>query len=260
MNAQNIDNKPKVQKESKNKIRVEFDRTPLKERLKAKFLSLFFLKKVFWYIFRLVLLVGISFVVLFPFFTKIAGSFMGQDDFVDVTVRLIPKNFTFETYKQIWIENKYMEAFFNTLALSLSSALIQTFVCCVVAYGLAKFKFKGIPEGCASTTIPVGTRGELQCGKAHIRCTLDESGPHEYEVEISDIHRDATSNKCFTVKVTDQELIAKTGGIIQGMSGSPIVQNGKLVGAVTHVLIGDPTSGYGIFVDNMLSQMGDLAG
>ncbi len=143
MNAQNIDNKPNVQKETKNKIRVEFDRTPLKERLKAKFLSLFFLKKVFWYIFRLVLLVGISFVVLFPFFTKIAGSFMGQNDFVDVTVRLIPKNFTFETYKQIWVENKYVEAFFNTLTLSLSTALIQTFVCCVVAYGLAKFKFKG---------------------------------------------------------------------------------------------------------------------
>ena len=143
MNAQNIDNKPKIQKESKNKIRVEFERTPLKERLKAKFLSLFFLKKVVWYIFRLVLLVGISFIVLFPFFTKITGSFMASEDFVDVTVRLIPKNFTFETYKQIWIENHYVEAFLNTLLLSLSSALIQTFVCCLVAYGLAKFKFKG---------------------------------------------------------------------------------------------------------------------
>ena len=65
MNAQNIDNMPKVQKETKNKIRVEFERTPLKERLKAKFLSLFFLKKVVWYIFRLLLIVGISYVVLF---------------------------------------------------------------------------------------------------------------------------------------------------------------------------------------------------
>ena len=143
MNAQNIANKPKVQKETKNKIRVEFERTPLKERLKAKFLSFYFLKKVVWYIFRLILLVGISFVVLFPFFTKIAGSFMAAEDFVDATVRLIPKNFTMETYKQIWIENKYMEAFVNTIVLSLSSALLQTFVCCFVAYGLAKFKFKG---------------------------------------------------------------------------------------------------------------------
>ena len=90
MNAQNSLDKPKVMKESKNKIRVDFERTPLKERLKAKFLSLFFLKKLVWYVFRLVLLIGISYIVLFPFFSKIAGSFMSPDDFVDVTVRLIP--------------------------------------------------------------------------------------------------------------------------------------------------------------------------
>ncbi len=143
MNAQNVDNKPKVQKETKKKIRVEFERTPLKERLKAKFLSLFFLKKVVWYIFRLVLLVGISYIVLFPFFSKIAGSFMSPDDFVDVTVRLIPKNFTLDIYKAIWTELKYFEAFTNTLILSFTTALIQTFICCFVAYGLAKFKFKG---------------------------------------------------------------------------------------------------------------------
>ena len=143
MNAQNIDNKPKVTKESKNKIRVDFERTPLKERLKAKFLSLFFLKKVVWYLFRLVLLIGISYIVLFPFFTKIAGSFMAPDDFVDVTVRLIPKNFTLDTYKAIWIDQHYLQAFTNTLFLSLSTALIQMFVCCLVGYGLAKFKFKG---------------------------------------------------------------------------------------------------------------------
>ena len=143
MNAQNIDNKPKITKESKNKIRVDFERTPLKERLKAKFLSLYFLKKVVWYLFRLVLLIGISYIVLFPFFTKIAGSFMAPDDFVDVTVRLIPKNFTLDTYKAIWIDQHYLQAFINTLVLSLSTALIQTFICCLVGYGLAKFKFKG---------------------------------------------------------------------------------------------------------------------
>ena len=63
----------------------------------------------------------------------------------------------------------------------------------------------------------------------------------------------ATGSKCFTITVTDPSLIEKTGGIVQGMSGSPIIQNGKLVGAVTHVLINDPTAGYGIFIENMMN-------
>ncbi len=143
MNAQNIDNKPKVQKETKNKIRVEFERTPLKERLKAKFLSTFFLQKVIFYIFRLVLLVGVAYLILFPFFSKITGSIMAPEDFADATVRLIPKNVSFDIYKAIWVDNAYLEAFTNTLLLSVSTALLQTFICCFVAYGLAKFKFKG---------------------------------------------------------------------------------------------------------------------
>ena len=143
MNAQNIENKPNVRKNTKRKIRVDFERTPLKDRLKSKFLSLFFFKKVGWYIFRLVLLIGISYIVLFPFFSKIAGSFMAPNDFIDATVRLIPKNFTLDIYEAIWNENHYLEAFFNTLGLSLITSLIQTFICCFVAYGLAKFKFKG---------------------------------------------------------------------------------------------------------------------
>ena len=143
MNAQNIDNKPTVKKNTKNKIRVEFERAPLKERLKAKFLSLYFVKKVVWYIFRLVLLIGVSYIVLFPFFSRIAGSFMLPDDFVDATVRLIPKKFSTDTYSAIWKENSYFEAFTHTLFLSGMSAILQTFICCFVAYGLAKFKFKG---------------------------------------------------------------------------------------------------------------------
>ncbi len=143
MNAQNIDNKPKVRKESKNKIRVEFERAPLKERLKAKFLSLFFLKKVVWYIFRLILLVGISYIILFPFFSKISSSVMAPEDFVDVTVRLVPKNFSIDIYKAVWTELDYFSALTNTIFLSVSAALIQTFICCLVAYGLAKFKFRG---------------------------------------------------------------------------------------------------------------------
>ena len=143
MNAQNIDKKPKVQKETKNKIRVEFERTPLKERLKAKFLSTFFLTKVIFYIFRLVLLIGIAYIVLFPFFSKISGSLMAPQDFADVTVRLIPKNISFDMYSAIWEENYYVQALANTLLLSASAALLQTFICCFIAYGLAKFKFKG---------------------------------------------------------------------------------------------------------------------
>ena len=143
MNAQNLNNKPKVMKESKNKIKVEFDRTPLKERLKAKFLSMYFVTKVLIYILRLILLIGVSYVVLFPFFSQIAGSFMEPADFIDATVRLIPKHFTLDIYKAIWTELDYMTAFANTLFLTLSSALIQTFICSFIAYGLAKFKFRG---------------------------------------------------------------------------------------------------------------------
>ena len=71
-------------------------------------------------------------------------------------------------------------------------------------------------------------------------------------VKIAQISRDDSSTKNFIIEVTDQELINLTGGIIQGMSGSPVIQNGKLVGAVTHVMIGEPTRGYGIFIENML--------
>ena len=139
----NMQNTPKITKESKNKIRVEFERTPLKERLKAKFLNLYFFQKVAWIIFRMALLVGISYVVLFPFISKIAGSFMSPEDFVDVTVRLIPKNFTLDIYKAVLFELDYWEAFTNTMIISLICALLQTFICCLIGYGLAKFRFKG---------------------------------------------------------------------------------------------------------------------
>ena len=138
-----IDNQPKIKRESKNKIRVEFERTPLKERLKAKFLSMFFLKKVVWFVFRLVLLVGIAYLVLFPFISKIMGSFMAPEDFIDATVILIPKNWTVDMYKYIFLELDYTTGFLNTLMLAGSTAVLQTFVCAFVSYGLAKFKFKG---------------------------------------------------------------------------------------------------------------------
>ncbi|MBE6541390.1 MAG: carbohydrate ABC transporter permease, partial [Ruminococcaceae bacterium] len=133
----------KVKRESKNKIRVEFDRTPLLERLKARFVNTYTLGKIVWYLFRFILLVGVSYVILFPFFTKIASSFMSPEDFVDVTVRLIPKHPTLEIYKAIITDNGYFTAFFNTFVLSFICAILQTFVCSFVGYGFAKFKFKG---------------------------------------------------------------------------------------------------------------------
>lgn len=138
-----MDNTVKVKRESKNKIRVDFERAPLKERLKAKFLNMFFLKKVVFMIFKLVLLFGVSFVILFPYISKIFGSFMSPSDFKDVTVILISKNPTIDQYRYIITENGYLGALLNTFLTSLSIALIQTVVCALIAYGLAKFKFKG---------------------------------------------------------------------------------------------------------------------
>ncbi len=114
--------------------------------------------------------------------------------------------------------------------------------------------FGTLPRGLPSEPLSLGLRDELREGEAYIWCTLDEQGPQKYSVEISSIDRTQRDGKCFTVKVTDPKLLSITGGIVQGMSGSPIIQGGKLVGAVTHVLINDPTSGYGIFIENMLAR------
>jgi stage IV sporulation protein B len=103
------------------------------------------------------------------------------------------------------------------------------------------------------TEIPVGKREDVHEGKAEIISTLKNGKTAKFTVEIHDIDRDAEGNKCFKVKVTDQALIAISGGIVRGMSGSPIIQDGKLIGAVTHVLVANPTEGYGIFIENMLN-------
>lgn len=101
----------------------------------------------------------------------------------------------------------------------------------------------------------IGLRDELEEGEATVYCTLTSNEIRAYTVKISDIKRGETGPKCFTVTVTDPALLKQTGGIVQGMSGSPIVQNGKLVGAVTHVLVNKPTTGYGIFIENMLLKL-----
>jgi len=114
--------------------------------------------------------------------------------------------------------------------------------------------FSEVPET-SCDPMPVGLREELEEGDAYILCTLDSNKLDRYDVKISNINRDAAGSKCFAVTVTDPDLLACSGGIVQGMSGSPIIQNGKIVGAVTHVLINDPTTGYGIFLENMLVNM-----
>ena len=143
MNANQVQDAPKIKRESKNKIKVDFDRTPLIERLQAKFLNANFMVNLLWYIFRLLFLIGVSYVILFPFFAKITASFMSPSDFVDVTVQMVPKAPTFDTYAAIIKDNSYWTALVNTLLLAGSCAVLQTFVCSLIGYGFAKFKFKG---------------------------------------------------------------------------------------------------------------------
>ena len=105
--------------------------------------------------------------------------------------------------------------------------------------------------------IPVASYSEIQTGPAAIRSTVDESGPRDYSVEILKIYPQSRSDgRNLLIKVTDPDLLQTTGGIVQGMSGSPIIQDGKLVGAVTHVLVNQPDTGYGIFIENMLDAAG----
>ena len=100
--------------------------------------------------------------------------------------------------------------------------------------------------------IPTGLKQEIQTGKAEIRCDIGD-GIREYQCEILEIDSNARdTNKCFVLRITDDDLLSRTGGIVQGMSGSPVLQNGKLIGAITHVFVNDPTKGYGIFIDEML--------
>ena len=108
------------------------------------------------------------------------------------------------------------------------------------------------PAGEAVETL---TREEVATGPVQLLVSLDETGPQLYEAEIQEIiNRDKTT-KNLVVQVTDPRLLERTGGIVQGMSGAPILQNGKLAGAITHVFTEDPTLGYGIFISNMLEGM-----
>lgn len=104
--------------------------------------------------------------------------------------------------------------------------------------------------------MPIGLKQDVEPGKAQILCCVDgEKIPKSYDVNIKAVHLDHDNiNRGIELEVTDAALLEQTGGIVQGMSGSPILQNGKIVGAVTHVLVNDPTRGYGIFIENMLEH------
>ena len=116
-------------------------------------------------------------------------------------------------------------------------------------FGFIDKKFMGDRE-----EYEIGLKDELQLGQAEIMCQLDSGNVRKYSVSITKIHGENDPDKNFVIEVTDESLLEKTGGIVQGMSGSPIIQNGKLVGAVTHVLVNNPKKGYGIYIENMLKK------
>ncbi|MCF6465882.1 SpoIVB peptidase [Clostridium sp. Cult2] len=107
-----------------------------------------------------------------------------------------------------------------------------------------------------SKAIPIGFKEEVKEGKAHILTTINNNRIERFEIEIIKTQLQQYPNqKSMTVKITDKRLLQKTGGIVQGMSGSPIIQNGKLIGAITHVFVNDPAKGYGIYIEWMLEQV-----
>lgn len=106
----------------------------------------------------------------------------------------------------------------------------------------------------ANTLMEVASADEITEGNATILCEVDSSGTREFNVQIKKIDKNNKNGRDMIIEITDPELLDITGGIVQGMSGSPILQNGRIVGAVTHVFVNDPTRGYGIFIENMLSE------
>ena len=110
-----------------------------------------------------------------------------------------------------------------------------------------------LPDYC-TTPLPAAEREDVKCGKAEIISTVKNGMRATYQIEIYDVDYTSTGSKSFKIKVTDPTLISLSGGIVRGMSGSPIIQDGKLVGAVTHVMVANPTEGYGIFIENMLNS------
>ena len=119
-------------------------------------------------------------------------------------------------------------------------------------FGIAETK---INNPIFTRPLPVASKNEIKTGKAQIITTIDGINPKLYDIEIEKlIKQDKPSSKSMIIKITDKELLRKTGGIVQGMSGSPIIQDGKIIGAVTHVLVNRPDVGYGIYIEWMLKD------
>ncbi len=126
------------------KKKIKFDDSLSKwERFKLKYLTLFTFKKFLWAFFRYAFLIGISYVILFPYYSKISTSFMTGDDLVDISVKLVPKYPTLDNYKIIINETEFLNAMLNTAILSLFCGVIQMLICSLVGYGFSKFNFKG---------------------------------------------------------------------------------------------------------------------
>lgn len=122
-------------------------------------------------------------------------------------------------------------------------------------YGIYGTLYESVELSEFSAPIPVAHRDEVQLGEASILATIDHEGVKEFSCEIIKLTEQTYSGqKGIVIRITDAELLDKTGGIVQGMSGSPIIQNGKLTGAVTHVFVNNPTKGYGLYADWMLEQ------
>ena len=121
----------------------------------------------------------------------------------------------------------------------------------------ANEKYRSVGTGAeagSSAGVSVGAGAAVTTGAAEILSNVDGEQVQRFSIRIDRVDPDAKNGRNLLITVTDEALLAKTGGIVQGMSGSPILQNGKLVGAVTHVLVNDPTMGYGVLIENMLEM------
>lgn len=126
-------------------------------------------------------------------------------------------------------------------------------------YGIFGDTYQSISNPFYSEPLAIGYQNEVKKGKAYILTTLEGDEIEKYQVNIEKINKQSKADtKSMVIRVTDERLLEKTGGIIQGMSGSPIIQNDKIIGAVTHVFVNDPQKGYGVFIEWMLQNSKDV--
>jgi len=122
-------------------------------------------------------------------------------------------------------------------------------------FGVFGISYSEMEKAALGKPVEIGYQNEVKKGKASILTTIDGEGVMEYEIEIEKINRQLSpSTKSMVIRVTDKELLEKSGGIVQGMSGSPILQNGKIIGAVTHVFVNNPQKGYAVYIEWMLNE------